>query len=111
MGHLAAPEWPICANAVTVSFAAAHCQVGLDFLAELPAAVLAAFAEWLAAATLTNGRDRTGRVHGKQGGAMADHGDPEFVMSQVKLAAAYNAAGDLRQAISLLEETLAGSMR
>ena len=32
---------------------------------------------------------------------MADHEDPEFVMSQVKLAATYKAAGDLPQAISL----------
>jgi hypothetical protein len=30
---------------------------------------------------------------------MADHEDPEFVMSQVKLAAAYKAAGDLPQAM------------
>ncbi len=42
---------------------------------------------------------------------MADHENPEFVMSQVKLAAAEKSAGDLRQAISLLEETLAGSQR
>jgi hypothetical protein len=42
---------------------------------------------------------------------MADHEDPEFVMSQVKLAAAYKAAGDVRQAISLLEQTLVGSQR
>src|SRR5258708_38885834 len=40
---------------------------------------------------------------------MADHEDPEFVMSQVTLAATYKAAGDLPQAISLLEQTLAGS--
>jgi len=42
---------------------------------------------------------------------MADYGNPEFVMSQVKLAAAHKAAGDVRQAISLLEQTLAGSQR
>jgi hypothetical protein len=42
---------------------------------------------------------------------MADDVNPEFVMSQVKLAAAYKAAGDVRQAISLLEQTLAGSQR
>src|SRR5215470_14597191 len=44
-------------------------------------------------------------------GAMADYGNPEFVMSQVKLAAAHKVAGDVRQAISLLEQTLAGSQR
>ena len=42
---------------------------------------------------------------------MADYEDSEFVMSQVKLAAAYKSAGDVRQAISLLEQTLAGSQR
>jgi len=42
---------------------------------------------------------------------MADQESPEFVMSQVKLAATYKAAGDLRQAISVLEQTLAGSQR
>ena len=42
---------------------------------------------------------------------MADHENPEFVMSQVKLAAAYKAAGDVPQAISLLEQTLAGSQK
>ena len=31
---------------------------------------------------------------------MADHENPEFVMSQVKLAATYKAAGDVRQAIA-----------
>jgi hypothetical protein len=30
-----------------------------------------------------------------QGGTMADHQDAEFIMSQVKLAAVYKAAGDL----------------
>src|SRR6266566_2259163 len=44
-------------------------------------------------------------------GTMADYGNPEFVMSQVKLAAAYKAAGELREAISLLEQTLADSQR
>src|SRR5258708_40279668 len=44
-------------------------------------------------------------------GTMADHEDPEFVMSQVKLAATYKAAGDLRKAISGLAQTLAGSQR
>ena len=38
---------------------------------------------------LTTGRDRTSCVGGEQGGAMAEHEDAEFVMSQVKLAAAY----------------------
>ena len=42
---------------------------------------------------------------------MAEHEDAEFVMSQVKLASAYQAAGDLRQAIGLLEQTLADSQR
>jgi len=42
---------------------------------------------------------------------MADHEDAEFVISQVKLAATYKAAGDVRQAISLLEQTLAYSER
>jgi predicted Zn-dependent protease len=42
---------------------------------------------------------------------MADHQDPEFVMSQVKLAAAYKAAGEVREAISLLEQTLARSQQ
>jgi tetratricopeptide (TPR) repeat protein len=42
---------------------------------------------------------------------MADHENPEFVLSQVKLAAAYKAAGELGQAISLLEQTLADSQR
>src|SRR5215472_16580751 len=46
-----------------------------------------------------------------RGGPMADHENPEFVMSQVKLAAAYQAAGDLREAISLLEQTLDGSQK
>ena len=40
---------------------------------------------------------------------MAEHEDAEFVMSQVKLASAYQAAGDLGQAIGLLEQTLADS--
>jgi tetratricopeptide (TPR) repeat protein len=38
----------------------------------------------------------------------ADYEDPEFVLSQVKLADAYEAAGDLHQAVALLERTLAG---
>ena len=38
---------------------------------------------------------------------MADYENPEFVMSQVKLAAVNKTAGDVRQAISLLEQTLA----
>lgn len=42
---------------------------------------------------------------------MAEHEDAEFVMSQVKLAAACKPAGDVRQAISLLEQTLADSER